>query len=426
MFQDVSASLGRTILALPFRRALMVLAACLCTGTTIPTIAQVALTQDTTAQDQMAFLGVRVLKVPGAGNLEWSAELPGDCPGCRLVLNDYAAGQNDKEVFFHVWVPTGGRSHGPFRVKVDPTKVRGILVSYTDTELGKRGYATDRPRVFGLDRVAYASAANSISFSVPAELKGVSMPPDDLGEVSQYYTYIETPGVYIRVGHADQQRRAGPYATGPWPAKQAAAALNLEFAAREAIGALQLEKSLPKLGVSTIMLMNFDTNYPTLGPDEAHEDWPPHWHMHLFWKDVPKVRKVAHFYLSEDALLTGDFSSDLKGSSLTERAKRWYPNGVLNETRTPSGELVYSQTITAEGYFKLGTANGACLISPVSGGFDSGAKVTCDNGTKPVSIRATDNPAIGILMLYRNEQPETEYRYDTDTGAITATRTLAH
>lgn len=162
-----------------------------------------------------------------------------------------------------------------------------------------------------------------------------------------------------------------------------------------------------------------------LGPDEAHEEWPPHWHMHLYWKDVPKVRKVAHFYLSESALLTGDFSSDLKGSSLTERSKGWYPNGVANETRTPSGELVYSQTITAEGYFKLGTANGACLISPISGGFDSGVTVTCDNGTSPVSIRATDDPALEILILYRDGRAETEYRYDTDTGAITATSKLA-
>jgi hypothetical protein len=372
-----------------------------------------------------SFLGIRVLKTANAGTLNWTAQLPADCEDCRLVINDYAAGQNSKEFYFHALVPPG-RGLGRFLVKVDPSKVRGVIVSYTDTQMGKHGYASDRARVIGLARVDYAKSTGGISFSVPAQLRqGVSMPPDDLGEVSQYYTYIETPGVYIRIGHADPRRRAGPYATGPWPARQAAAALNLEFATREAIGALQLAKSLPRLGIATIMLMNFDTNYPTLGPDEAHEDWPPHWHMHLFWNDVPKVRKVAHFYLSEGALLTGDYSSDLKGSSFTDRSKLWYRNGVPNETRTPSGELVYAQTITPEGFFKLATSNGSCLIRPVGPGFDTGAAVACDKGSRNVRVRAVDDPVAGRLMLYLNGKPATEYRYDTDTGALTTVRDLA-
>ena len=175
----------------------------------------------------MAFLGVRVLKVSGAGELKWSAALPPDCPNCRLVINDYAAGQNAKEFFFHAWVPKNRREIGPLRITVDPGKVRGVLVSYTDTEMAKRGYAGNQARVMGFARLDYAKAPTSILFNVPSRLNGVSMPPDDLGEVSQDYTYIETPGVYIRVGHADPQRRSGPYATGPWPAKQAAARLEL-------------------------------------------------------------------------------------------------------------------------------------------------------------------------------------------------------
>ena len=373
---------------------------------------------------KLSFLGVRVLKAPGAGELKWTAELPPECLDCQLILTEYAAGQNAKEFYFHAWVPAGKRLNGPIRVRVDPSKVRGVLVSYTDTEMGKRGYASDRSRMNGLANVKFSKSSGAITFDVPTTLQGVSMPPDDLGDVTQYYTYIETPGVYIRIGHADLQRRAGPYATGPWPAKQAAAAINLEFATREAISALELEKALPRLGVSTIMLMNFDTNYPTLGPDEAHEDWPPHWHMHLFWNDVPKVRKVGHFYLSEDALLTGEFSSDLVGSSFTNRAKRWYPNGTANETRTPAGELVYSQTITSEGFFKLGTATGSCTLKPVGRGFDLGAIVECDNGAQPVRIRAEDDPAAGTLLLHRDGRLDTEYRYDADNGAVTSTRKL--
>lgn len=420
----VSAMYARAFLGLRATAGIALLGAAL---TVSPQLANPAVSQSlnaAVAPDTTAFFGVRVLKVPGAGRLTWTVELPPGCVGCRLVINDYAAGQNAKEFFFHVTVPAGQRAQGPFRVKVDSSKVRGVIVSYTDTGMGRRGYASDLARTIGLAPTPFVKTADTITFDVPARLEGVSMPPDDLGEVSQYYTYIETPGVYIRIGHADPQRRAGPYATGPWPARQAAAALNLEFATREAIDALKLPEALPGLGVSTIMLMNFDTNYPTLGPDEAHEDWPPHWHMHLYWRDVPRVRKVAHFYLSEAGLLTGDFSSDLKGSSFNDRAKRWYPNGTANETRTPSGELVYSQTVTPEGFFRLQTSKGSCLIRPVGRGFDTGGIVTCDDGAQSIRIRAEDNPDAGTLSLYRNDELAMEYRYNTDTGAITATKKI--
>ena len=378
-----------------------------------------------TTAEPAAFLGIRVLKVEGAGSLKWSVKLPSDCAGCRLVENDYTRGENAQEFFFHVWVPRSKAGVGPFRVQVDPTKVRGILASYSDPDLGKRGFVRAQARAIGMAPIQYKRGNGEVSFSVPATLNGVDLPPDDIGDVTQQYTFIETPGVYIRVSHADQRRRRGPYATGPWPALEAKASLNLEFATREAIYALGIDKTLSANGAQTIMLMNFDTNYPTLGPDEAHEDWPPHWHMHVYWKDGPKVRKVSHFYISTDGLLIEDFSSDLKPSSITARYNTWYARGEPNVTLTATGAVLYSQTVTTEGYFKLSAPSGSCLLTPIASGFDSGATVTCSNGAKAVRVRAEDDPVAGRLLLFLNGKLATEYRYDPDTGAVFSTRKVS-
>ena len=368
------------------------------------------------SQMQMAFLGVRVLKAAEAGDVQWSAELPSDCNACRLVLNDRTSGQNAKEFFFHAWVPQG--DFGSIRIKVDAAKVRGVIASFTDLEMSKRGYATDQRRAIGLATVPFTRQADGIAFTVPHRLGGVSMPPDDLTDVTQDYTYIETPGVYIRIGHADAQRRAGPYATVPWPTREAAAALNLEFATREAIDKLGLVKTLAAKGVQTIMLMNFDTNYPTLSPEEAHADWPPHWHMHLYWKDVPKVRRVGHFYFSNDGLLIANMVSDLKPDSLTQRTERWFQRGEPDQTKTPSGELVYAQTITEEGWFRLSAEHESCLLKPVGDGFDSGATITCDREAGPTTVRAVDDPGRGSIAVYLGGKLSKEYHYNTDTGAL--------
>jgi hypothetical protein len=379
-------------------------------------IAIVALTM-TDAAAEHAFLGVRLLKNADVGEIAWKVEVPADC---RVVLNAQSSGQNPKEIFFHVLAPDSEPVIGPIHVKVDPHAVRGVLVGNTDVNLGKRGFVREQPRTDGVARVPFERRADGISFALPLQPVGASLPPDDLGDVSQSYTYIETPGVYIRIAHADEQRRRGPYATGRWPEVEAKAALNLEFAAREAISALRLDTELSKHGVTTIMLMNFDTHYPTLGPDSAHEDWPPHWHMHLYWRDAPRVRKVGHFYLAPDGLLTQNMSSDF--ISLPDKTRRndWYGQGQADETRAPDGTLLFSHTITPEGHFTLASARGACRFKPVSSGFDSGVILSCDDGPKALHVRAEDGPAIGRVRLYLDNRLAQEYRYDPDTGELTS------
>jgi len=385
---------------------------------------QVAAQTAKTEQSDLAFLGVRVLKAADAGEINWSADLP-TCDQCRVVLSDHTSGQNSKEFFLHIWVPRAPASIGTIHLKLDPSKVRGILVSYTDIGLAKRGWVRAEERANGAATVPYKRVSDGVSFEIPAVLKGVSLPPDDLAEVSQDYTFIETPGVYIRISHADEQRRRGAYASGTWPAREAQAALNLEFAAREAIRILHLDTTLRDAGVANIMLMNFDTNYPTLGPNEAHDDWPPHWHMHLFWNDEPKVRKVGHFYIAPDGLLGQFMSDDWKSYQDGIRQKKWLRRGEPDETKTPDGRLLYAHTITPEGWFKLASSSGSCLFRPISSGFDSGVSLSCDNGLPTLRIRATDDPVAGRIRLFLNQRPSIEYRYDVDTGAILSSKDLA-
>src|SRR6185295_15631794 len=161
--------------------------------------------------------------------------------------------QNPKEFYFHFVAPTEQNVHG-IRLHVPPSKVRRVICGRTD--------------------VPFTRTDDAIVFDVPPKN------PEDL--VAELHTQIRSPGVSLRIEHADVQRRNGPYAKGAWPAIQRAAALNLEFAVRDAIHQLGLDRRVVEDGLGVIQLMGFDTNYPTVAPDRAHDDFPPHWHMHLW------------------------------------------------------------------------------------------------------------------------------------------------
>jgi hypothetical protein len=363
-------------------------------------------------------MGVRVLKAPGAPRLGWKALPPATCRNCTVLLGPRDSGQNEREIFFHVLMPSGSATLEGLRLQIDPASIRAVLASVTDYDLPKRGFVRPEPRTPGIARVRYDRTKDGIVLHRPPRWDGPDLPPDDLGDITENYTFIETPGLYVRVAHADPTRRRGGYASGRWPAVEIAAALNLEFAAREAIKELGLVEAAQRQGVQTIMLMNFDTNYPTLAPNSAHDDWPPHWHMHLLWRDQPKIRKVGHFFITPDGLLSQNQSGDLASLKSQDRVNRWYEAGEPDETRTPEGDLVYAHTITGAGQLILSTRRGTCRFSPVAGGFDSGVNLTCDPGHRNVRVKATDDPLHGTLDLFVDDRKSESYRYDVDTGAI--------
>jgi hypothetical protein len=367
------------------------------------------------ANDNLMFVGVRVLK-RDSSDLNWSVELPPNCGNCRLEDNQLATGQNPREFFFHLWVPSDN-SESSVRLRVDADKVRGVLVGVTDYELIKNNYTRVRSHTLGVARVPIHRVQGGIQFSLAQQWQDSTLPPDDVADVTEFYTYIRTPGVILRVGHPDPDRRRGGYASGRWPENEARAAINLEFAAREAIMRLGIDRRLDSYGVAAIALMNFDTNYPTLGPVEAHDDWPPHWHMHLYWKDAPTIRKVGHFYIGPDGLLTQNLSGD---SEATIKVS-WIARGQPDKTTTPTGQLIYTQSVSPEGFFDIVAGATKCELRPAGAGFDSGVNVAC--GSQPLvrEVHAVDDLGKGVLRLFKDSRLSVEYNYDTDTGHLLRT-----
>jgi hypothetical protein len=346
------------------------------------------------------FLGVRILKTAGAGDLDWSVELPASCTGCRLAINRFTSGQNSKEFYFHLLASSTLEKIEGVHVKAEPAKIRGVLV--------------------GRVQVLFSRTADGISFAVPrngpvvAELSTYrTLPGYAAGYVTDLYTYIETPSVETRIEHADEKRRNGAHASGPWPAVERQAALNLEFAAREAIVALGLDRTLRERGLDTVLLMGFDTNDPTLGPADAHNDDPPHWHMHMSWSRVPIIREIGHFYIGSDGLLIRNGVGDV----INGKGAR-FERGQTHKTLTEDGEILYTHTITPEGYFTLGTSAGVCRFTPVVGGFHTGVDLACRNGAYRRRIRAEDDIDLGRLRLFLNERLVEEYIYDPDNGVL--------
>jgi hypothetical protein len=361
-----------------------------------------------TSKASLAFFGVRILKVPRAGDLPWSVDFPSTCQICILKADELTSGESSEDVFFHFLAPADLRAIEGVHVKVDPAKVRGVIVGRTDAKWAKPPNVARAPGF-----VAFRRDSDGITFDVPRDSPGVRVPPYDAGDVTQEYTYIETPGVQLRIEHADETRRRGPYATGSWPAAQKQATTNLEFAAREAMEMLGLDQVIEVSGVGLVTIMGFDTNYPTQSPTAAHDDDPPHWHMHMYWREAPKVRDIGHFYVGANGLLESNEWQNMPHHTDVKLAP-----GETQTTKTSEGEVLYTQTITAEGYFVLGTPTASCRFAPVSGGFQSGVDLHCDNGMSVRRVRAEDDVHHARLRLYINARLAEEHLYDPDTGAL--------
>ena len=141
--------------------------------------------------------------------------------------------------------------------------------------------------------------------------------------------------------------------------------------------------------------------------------------MHLYWQTSPKVRRVSHFYVSPDGLLTRDMVSDLKPGSTSDRAPdQWLKQGEVDETRAADSTLLYSQRINKDGSFTLTSAGTSCTIKPLLKGFADGARVYCSTRQKAVLVRAVDDVKKGEVSLFLDGRLVEAYGYDRDTGDI--------
>jgi hypothetical protein len=373
-----------------------------------------------------AFIGVRVLKNKGTGDLKWSVQLPETCSTCRTIINSYTSGQNPKEFYFHFFAPSALKDIQGVQVKVNPTKVRGVLVdrSHVDFRRTADGIQFDVARHASVDRVPFVDIDEG--YTHDSRLQG------PMNDVTAPYTYIDSPGVRVRIEHADIERRNGDYAGGRWPAIERQAALNLEFAAREAIKALGLDHTLQDRGLGVMQIMGFDTSAPTLAPNEAHNDSPPHWHMHIYWTSEPIARAVGHFYIGPDGLLKQNCGGD-STISKPDPATQCFERGQTVEETQPNGMPLYTVTITPKGYYTIaavtqtnifadhyvfGTAVETCHLTPVKVGFQTGVDLACDNGAPPRRIRAEDDVNEGRLRLFINDRLVEVHSYDIDNGSL--------
>lgn len=254
-----------------------------------------------------------------------------------------------------------------------------------------------------------------LPFRHDAERIVVQVPPvaADAVTAAEVATHIVEPGMVLRFEHADPARRAGFYATGPFPDVQRRAANVLQFAQREVVRELGLGEQAEHEHLGQIQIMGFDTNAP-----HGHTDAPPHMHMHLRWPGNTGTQ-IGHYYIGADGLLT---HNEVGVKDIPGGGGR-FGRGDSFTTIGPNGRKIYTHRITTEGWLELGRAGDTpCLIRPDGTGFQSGAIVRCSgHGDRRVAVE--DDQRRGIVTVRTGDIVEV-FRYDRDTGALLSPETV--
>ena len=238
-------------------------------------------------------VGIKLLKATqGSGAHPLQIQLPQDCFECSVMHGPFYEGQNPREVFFYLKVPTSEKQIVDVKVDVGDLAVRAVVVEKSYLQFRRKG--------------------SELTFNLPVI-------PRQRSSTLEVQTNLSWPGVTVRVEHAFESRRAGKYTTGPWPALQRQAALNLEFGLREAVRALGLDREVCERGLGRIHMMGFDTNFPL-----GHEDFPPRSHHSALAAFAGS--QAPHLYLTDNGLLRGDVKVTIDG--LPQIAVTSFPQGT--------------------------------------------------------------------------------------------------
>ena len=337
-------------------------------------------------QTPLAVVGVKLIKSDPRPNAPaFSVQLPSECAECSLVSDPAYHGENPREIFFHVSVPSDRALIRNIRVDVGGAAIRAVIVEK--------------------NRIPFAASGGVVAFDLPVA-------PRARSSTVEVQTSLEWPGMVVRIEHAFLDRRAGKYATGEFPAVQRASALNLEFGLREALRDLKLDREVDSRGLGKIHLMGFDSNNPL-----GHEDYPPHIHLILRWPHVAGSQ-APHFYIGDRGLLLPDVSVTIDGLPYIHAtqigAKTWVP--AIDYL----GETLFETLVTDNGGITLRRPGAAsCSLKPPATGdrgFADGASVTCSSGAV-YRVQAADDTERGELHVSVNSRPEV-YRYDVDTATL--------
>ena len=339
------------------------------------------------AQIGETIVGVKLLKAshsPSAQPLK--ILIPADCPECALMHGPFYEGQNARESFFYLKVPISLPVLKGLQVDVGDLRIRQVVV--------EKSY------------LPFRRSGNIITFDMPIQ-------PRQRSSTLELQTSLDWPGLTVRVEHAFEDRRAGAYAQGEWPALQRQAALNLEFGLREAIRSLGLDQDVCKNGLGRIHLMGFDTNDPL-----GHEDYPPHIHIILRWPHFAGSQ-APHLYISPTGRIVSEIKVTIDG--LPEINPTNFPLGKPVPAVDYLGDILFDTIVTPEGSLILQKPNvGACTLQPVepdARGFASGVRVACPSG-EPATVSARDDIHTGVLSVFINSKTPETYRYDPDTATL--------
>jgi hypothetical protein len=335
----------------------------------------------------LAVVGVKLIKSdPRQSAPAFQVRLPADCEACSLVNEPAYRGENPREIYFHVRVPSDQPIIKSIRVVLGESPIGAVIVEK--------------------NRIPFTLDGGVVTFDLPVA-------PRARSSTVEVQTSLEWPGIVLRIEHAFPERRAGQYATGEFPAVQRAAALNLEFGLREAIRDLKVDREVASRGLGKVHLMGFDTNNPL-----GHEDYPPHLHLILRWPNFA-ASQAPHYYISGEGRLLPDVSVTIDG--MPHIAVSHFGKGVWLPAIDYLGEVLYETLIGDNGEFTLrrpGTAS--CTLRPTEvgdRGFANGVAVTCSSGTVYL-VQAVDNTVRGEVHVTVNSRPAEVYRYDVDTATL--------
>jgi hypothetical protein len=259
--------------------------------------------------------------------------------------------------------------------------------------------------VSGDERLDLAREGDRVSCSVPV----VAASPDDCRHTMNVYTHVGTDALPVRVEHNHPERRAGHYADVPWVGAQARAALNLVFAAREAVEDWGVADRLHDDGRGTLRLMGFESN------DPPHGDFPPHWHLNLGLPEPWEGSQIPHLYLDEAGRTTRNEVAVLG------RPERSRTHGVRDplELRDADGRVRVVVDVRPDGGVDLGPAPGEWRYSLVAGDGGFPGSVAVERRGEPWrAVAVRDDVRTGRLSVTVSgecERTET-YEYDPLTG----------
>jgi hypothetical protein len=335
----------------------------------------------------MTVVGVKLIKAAAPQSQPaFQIRLPADCPDCSVASDPAFSGENPREIYFHLRVPSDTPLIRHIRVEAPGITVRSVIVEK--------------------NRIPFTVSDAGVIFDLPVA-------PRTRSSTVEVQSSLESPGIVLRIEHAFPDRRAGKYATGDFPVVERAAALNLEFGLREAIRNLKLDREVADHGLGKIHLMGFDTNNPL-----GHEDYPPHIHMILRWPHFAGSQ-APHFYISKEGLLLPNVIVTIDGMPHIQSTQ--IGKGVWLPAVDCLGATLYETLVTAEGGITLRRPGGAsCALEPLTKearGFASGAAVKCEANVE-YHVRATDDIEQGEVRVSIDTRPVETYRYDVDTAVL--------